>query len=111
MSTLAFIVSTAVALLPTTSHAVSNSSANEKVLEIKQAFRKPPRKSIAQLEKEGVIIIAQKAGGDPHGDDPHGDDPHDEVHDSGLPANRDKNIGKAPKDVYGGSVPNSKEPY
>lgn len=59
----------------------------------------------------GTYIIAQKYGGtDPHGDDPHGDDPHDEQHDSKMPANQDK-TGKAPKDVYGGQVPNSKEPY
>ena len=60
---------------------------------------------------QGQYIIAQKYGGaDPHGDDPHGDDPHDEQHDKGLPANQDK-TGKAPKDVYGGTVPNDQAPY
>lgn len=59
----------------------------------------------------GLYIIAQKYGGqDPHGPDPHGDDPHDEVHDKKLPANQDK-TGKAPKDVYGGKVPNDQAPY
>lgn len=56
--------------------------------------------------------LAQKYGGThPHGDDPHGEDPHDEIHDPDLPANADRNIGKAPKDVYGGMVPNSQKPY
>ncbi len=65
----------------------------------------------SSLPLKGIYIIAQKYGGsDPHGPDPHGDDPHDEVHDAKLPANSDK-TGKAPKDVYGGDVPNSKEPY
>ncbi len=66
---------------------------------------------LPSMTRSGIYIIAQKYGGtDPHGDDPHGDDPHDEQHDPKLPANADK-TGKAPKDVYGGQVPNSKEPY
>jgi hypothetical protein len=57
-------------------------------------------------------IIAQKYGGsDPHGDDPHGDDPHDEQHDPQLPANQARSTGKAPRDVYGGDIPNSQQPY
>ncbi len=61
---------------------------------------------------EVKTTIAQKYGGtDPHGDDPHGDDPHDEIHDSELPANANRNVGKAPKDVYGGTVPNDQKPY
>lgn len=67
--------------------------------------------SIAQI-MQGQWVIAQKYNGaDPHGDDPHGDDPHDEQHDGSLPANQDRGIGKAPKDVYGGTVPNDQKPY
>ncbi len=53
----------------------------------------------------------QKYGGDPKGPDPHGDDPHDEQHDSDLPANKDRDSNKAPKDVYGGQYPNGRAPY
>jgi hypothetical protein len=66
----------------------------------------------ASAKNQPVILIAQKyAGDDPHGPDPHGDDPHDEFHDKNLPANKDQKEYKAPKDVYGGEIPNSKEPY
>ncbi|MBX9666565.1 MAG: hypothetical protein K2X93_03055 [Candidatus Obscuribacterales bacterium] len=62
--------------------------------------------------KQSSLVVAQKYGGtDPHGPDPHGDDPHDEVHDPKLPANAERNFGKAPKDVYGDTVPNSQQPY
>lgn len=58
------------------------------------------------------LLIAQKYGGtDPHGPDPHGDDPRDEQHDSRMPANAERSNGKAPKDVYGGKVPNDQAPY
>jgi len=73
-------------------------------------------KSVVDAQMPGFnkdnVVIAQKYGGThPHGDDPHGDDPHDEIHDSQLPANKDRNIGRAPKDVYGGTVPNDQKPY
>lgn len=59
-----------------------------------------------------ILLIAQKYGGDdPHGPDPHGDDPHDEYHDKNMPAYKEQKAHKAPKDVYGGEVPNDKEPY
>lgn len=57
------------------------------------------------------LVPLQKYGGDPHGPDPHGDDPRDEQHDPDLPANQDRNKGKAPKDVYGGQYPNGQAPY
>jgi hypothetical protein len=58
------------------------------------------------------ILIAQKyAGSDPHGDDPHGCDPHDEQHDANLPANQAQDAQKAPKDEYGGTIPNSQSPH
>ena len=57
------------------------------------------------------LVPLQKYGGDPHGPDPHGDDPADEQHDPDLPANQDRNKGKAPKDVYGGQYPNGQAPY
>lgn len=59
-----------------------------------------------------LMIIAQKFGKeDPHGPDPHGDDPHDEQHDKNMPAYKEQKEHKAPKDVYGGDIPNDKEPY
>jgi len=75
-----------------------------------QAESKDPIQCLKQ--NPSLILIAQKhAGADPKGPDPHGDDPHDEQHDPGLPANQDRNEGKAPKDVYGGEVPNGQQPY
>lgn len=56
-------------------------------------------------------VQLQKYGGDPKGPDPHGDDPHDEQHDSNLPANKERNSNKAPKDVYGDQYPNGRAPY
>lgn len=56
-------------------------------------------------------VKLQKYGGDPKGPDPHGPDPRDEQHDDGLPANRDRDQGRAPKDVYGDQFPNSRAPY
>lgn len=67
---------------------------------------------IKWASEKQVILIAQKYGGsDPHGDDPHGEDPNDEQHDRGLPANKEQKAHKAPKDVYGGEVPNDQAPY
>lgn len=67
--------------------------------------------SIFKPEQEAAIVAQKYGGTHPHGDDPHGDDPHDEIHDPRLPANKDRNFGKAPKDVYGGTVPNDQKPY
>jgi hypothetical protein len=44
-------------------------------------------------------------GGNPHGPDPSGDDAHDEHHDPDLPANKEQEKYKAPKDKYGGQFP------
>ncbi|MBX9942061.1 MAG: hypothetical protein K2Y32_22540 [Candidatus Obscuribacterales bacterium] len=56
-------------------------------------------------------VKLQKGGGDPHGPDPRGPDPRNEVHDPNLPANKEREQGKAPRDVYGGQVPNDRRPY
>ena len=59
-----------------------------------------------------LILIAQKyAGDDPHGPDPHGDDPNDEQHPRDMPSNKEQKEYKAPKDVYGGDIPNTQAPY
>ena len=66
---------------------------------------------VAAKERQ-VLLIAQKHGAaDPHGADPNGEDPHEENHDPGLPSNKDQKANKAPKDVYGGEVPNEQAPY
>jgi hypothetical protein len=65
--------------------------------------------AIAGAHPQAVKL--QKGGGDPHGPDPRGPDPRNEVHDPSLPANRDRDIGKAPRDVYGDQVPNDRKPY
>jgi hypothetical protein len=84
--------------------AITNAPANLSVV------KSVPLSPIARAKQE--LIIAQKYGGtDPHGPDPHGDDPRDEVHDSKMPANAERSNGKAPKDVYGGKVPNDQAPY
>lgn len=94
MSSLAILLSTAVVSCPTLFD-----------FKYEQTVVNPTAKST------GIYIIAQKYGSqDPKGPDPHGDDPKDEVHDAGLPANKDK-TGKAPKDVYGGKYPNDQQPY
>lgn len=41
----------------------------------------------------------------PNVPDPHGDDPADERHDPNLPANKEQNRYKAPKDIYKGEYP------
>lgn len=45
------------------------------------------------------------------GPDPHGPDPHDEQHDKKLPANKDRDTYKAPKDPYGDKYPQGRAPY
>lgn len=106
------IITTCVLLAPTGSLGVTNSSLDEKILEVKNAFHQPAKKSLAQLMQDGVLIIAQKYGGtDPAGDDPHGPDPHDETYDSKMPANRERNSNRAPRDVYGDQLPNNQQPY
>lgn len=60
---------------------------------------------------QSPMIKLQKHGGDPAGPDPRGPDPRDEQHDADLPANKDRNQGRAPKDVYGDQVPNGRTPY
>jgi hypothetical protein len=64
-----------------------------------------------------AILIAQQYQGwdgkgvDPHGKDPHGGDPHWEQHDDDLPANKDRDAYKVPKNVYGDDVENKQKPY
>jgi hypothetical protein len=105
------IMSLSAVLLLATGYGVINTfdikTSNQIHKTLEAAFEKP-----ISIFKHDGIEIAQKYGGtDPHGDDPHGNDPHDETHDSELPANKERNYGKAPKDVYGGTVPNSQQPY
>lgn len=70
------------------------------------------KKQNLAFDSAARAIPLQKYGGsDPHGPDSHGDDPHDEQHDKGLPANKDRNEGRAPKDVYGDQYPNNQAPY
>lgn len=72
----------------------------------------PPSNIFLAAKQRQVLLIAQKYdGADPKGADPHGPDPNDENHDPGLPANQEQKAHKAPKDVYGGSVPNGQQPY
>ncbi|MDX2107551.1 MAG: hypothetical protein SFY67_14215 [Candidatus Melainabacteria bacterium] len=63
--------------------------------------------------KPDVYIVAQKYPSNryPYSPDPKGDDPHDEIHDPDLPANQAADAAKPPKDVYGGAIPNGKNPY
>lgn len=66
---------------------------------------------LSKYKAKEHLSITQKYGGeDPHGADPHGDDPHDENHDPGLPANQENKKNKAPRDVYGGDIPNGQSP-
>ncbi len=64
-------------------------------------------------DKPDTYIVAQKYPGNryPYSPDPKGDDPHDEVHDPDLPANAAAKAAKPPSDVYGGTIPNGKNPY
>lgn len=63
--------------------------------------------------KPTVYIVAQKYPGNryPYSPDPKGDDPHDETHDPDLPANQAADAARPSKDVYGGAIPNGKNPY
>lgn len=97
MSSMILVLATAVACAP----ASAGFSLNK--IQIKP--------SIAQIMQSQVLLAQKYAGADPHGDDPHGGDPHDEQHDDKLPANQDRSVGKAPRDVYGGTVPNGQQPY
>ena len=63
-----------------------------------------PIECLAAVNPVGAHVILIAAG-----EDPKGPDPHDERHDGGLPANKDRDIGKAPQDPYGGQAP--ADPY
>lgn len=69
--------------------------------------------SFDNSSKPDVYIVAQKYPSNryPYSPDPKGDDPSDEVHDPGLPANQAADDARPPKDVYGGAIPNGKNPY
>lgn len=97
MSSMVVALAAAVACAP-----VANSFSLEKI-QIKP--------TVAQIMQTQWVIAQKYAGADPHGDDPHGGDPSDEQHDGNLPANADRSVGKAPRDVYGGTVPNDQRPY
>jgi len=113
MSRRTLIIAISTAIIAVTGYGVIRNIDDSNTVNLKNnvaAFVKNPF-SVFQ-KREYKEQIAQKYGGsDPHGDDPHGDDPHDEIHDPGLPANADRSVGKAPKDVYGGQVPNDQKPY
>ena len=57
------------------------------------------------------MIVQQYGADDPHGEDPHGVDPHEEYHDETLPAYEAQDKYKAPDNVYGSDVTNTKAPY
>lgn len=97
MSTMVVVLATAVACSPISTG-----------FSLKNIVLKP---TVAQIMQTQWVVAQKYDGADPHGGDPHGGDPHDENHDDNLPANKDRNIGKAPKDVYGGTVPNGQAPY
>ncbi|MBY0357771.1 MAG: hypothetical protein K2W82_07200 [Candidatus Obscuribacterales bacterium] len=72
----------------------------------------PPAGVLAASQKKGLVLIAQKyQDEDPHGPDPRGFDPHDEIHDKTMPAYMEQKANKAPKEVYGRDVPNTRIPY
>lgn len=108
-----FVIAISAAVTAVTGYGVIQNLDERTSIDLKNnvaAFVKNPFSAFQK--RDHINEIAQKYGGsDPHGDDPHGDDPHDEIHDPELPANADRSIGKAPKDVYGGTVPNSQQPY
>lgn len=112
MSGLSVIVSWAVAVLPASYVATGPSGVD--VQAVKQASISAPVSKLAEIEKKGGLLIAQKYGQE----DPHGKDPHDENHDARmpsnkeqLPANKHRYDNTAPDDVYGYQYPNTKEPY
>ncbi len=112
MAYLVITLGVTITLVSSTALASSFMANSDKALEIKDAANTAPVNKVAELlQKKGLFLIAQKYGGDPHGPDPHGDDPADEIHDPKLPANQHRNDHKAPKDVYGGQVPNEQQPY
>ena len=113
MNSLIIALATTASLVPAASAGLTTPVNNEKVLEVKSVFNRPLKKSIAQMQKEGVMLIAQSKyeGEDPHGNDPHGRDPHSERHDSKLPANKDRDKYSAPQDAYGDQYNNSQQPY
>lgn len=69
--------------------------------------------SFDNSSNSNVYIVAQKYPSNryPYSPDPKGDDPSDEVHDPDLPANQAADAARPPKDVYGGAIPNGKNPY
>ncbi|HEY9678481.1 MAG TPA: hypothetical protein V6C76_10760 [Drouetiella sp.] len=97
MSSMVLVLATAVACAPVASG-----------FSLKNIQLKP---SIAQILQHQTLVAQKYGGSDPHGDDPHGGDPHDENHDDKLPANAHRDDQKAPRDVYGGTVPNGQAPY
>jgi hypothetical protein len=113
MSRRILVIAISTALVAVTGYGVIQNIDESNTVNLKNKLADFIRNPISVFQKQNHSNeIAQKYGGsDPHGDDPHGDDPHDEVHDPELPANADRSIGKAPKDVYGGSIPNSQQPY
>lgn len=66
-----------------------------------QTSKSPPAVKLAYDHPHGP----NPHGRNPHGADPHGDDPHDERHDPELPANKEQDRYKAPKDIYKGEYP------
>lgn len=106
------LITISVALLMCAGYVVSDFLAKERSLSVQAIVRDYLKRGSTPMYPSEPKVVAQKYGGaDPHGDDPHGDDPHDEVHDSKLPANQAKSNAKAPRDVYGDTVPNSQQPY
>lgn len=113
MSRRVLVIAISTAIIAVTGYGVIKNIDEQTTVNLKNnvaAFIRNPI-SIFQKHDHGCEIAQKYGGSDPHGDDPHGDDPHDEIHDAELPANADRSIGKAPKDVYGGTVPNSQQPY
>ncbi len=109
----ALLIAMVAALIVVTGYSVvcgvDSASATKAEKSIKAFFQDPA--SLFQSNQSNTVVAQKYGGTDPHGDDPHGDDPHDEIHDPKLPANAERNFGKATKDVYGDVVPNSQQPY
>jgi hypothetical protein len=106
------LITISTALLMCAGYLVSDFLAKERSSTVQAILQPYLKNPLLPAFQEKTEFVAQKYGGaDPHGDDPHGDDPRDEVHDPKLPANQAKSNAKAPRDVYGGAVPNSQQPY
>lgn len=106
MANLAIVVSVALSLAPITTTGISSGITN--FADVEKATKTVIESPLAAIQRNGGILIAQQYHGwDPHGDDPHGSDPSDEVHDPGLPANAQRGVGRATKNVYGSQIPNS----